>query len=87
MTTTLSCASSGAPRGASTGGTYDDLVALFRDWRAFEQPPMRDGAPDYTAATFAAVTGAREVPARLAAIDPTAWPVDGGWTTRSCAPR
>ncbi|NNE02980.1 MAG: hypothetical protein HKN52_07425 [Eudoraea sp.] len=32
--------------------TYDDLVGLFHDWRAFETPPLRDGAPDYTAATF-----------------------------------
>ena len=32
---------------------YDALVRLFGDWRAFERPPLRDGAPDYTAATFA----------------------------------
>jgi uncharacterized membrane protein len=31
---------------------YRDLVALFNDWRAFENPPLREGAPDYTAATF-----------------------------------
>ena len=32
---------------------YDALAKLFEDWRAFEQPPMKDGAPDYTAATLA----------------------------------
>jgi hypothetical protein len=31
---------------------YEDLVALFHEWRAFETPPLRNGAPDYTAATF-----------------------------------
>lgn len=31
---------------------YSDLVALFKDWRAFEKPPLLNGAPDYTAATF-----------------------------------
>lgn len=31
---------------------YDDLVTLFQDWRSFENPPITDGAPDYTAASF-----------------------------------
>ncbi|WP_420583338.1 hypothetical protein [Reichenbachiella sp.] len=31
---------------------YSDLVALFKNWREFENPPRMDGAPDYTAATF-----------------------------------
>lgn len=35
------------------GETGDEsLVSLFKEWRAFERPPMLDGAPDYTAATF-----------------------------------
>jgi len=33
---------------------YDDLLELFAEWREFESPPIRDGAPDYTAETFAA---------------------------------
>jgi hypothetical protein len=24
---------------------YDGLVKLFEEWRAFEHPPLRDGAP------------------------------------------
>ncbi len=32
---------------------YDDLLDLFTEWREFESPPLRDGAPDYTAPTFA----------------------------------
>lgn len=65
------CASSPAPR----SGDYDDLVQLFHDWRAFEAPPLRDGAPDYTAermtAAHAEWHGLRD---RLLAIDPSAWP-------------
>ena len=34
--------------------SHDELVAFFSEWRTFERPPMRNGAPDYTAATFAA---------------------------------
>lgn len=34
--------------------TYDDLLGLFAEWRAFESPPLLDGAPDYTAAQFTA---------------------------------
>lgn len=31
---------------------YASLQILFKDWRAFEVPPLRDDAPDYTKATF-----------------------------------
>jgi hypothetical protein len=56
--------------------SYDSLTKLFTEWRAFETPPMKDGVPDYTAATFAKRHA--ELPkwqARLAAIKPDAWPV------------
>jgi hypothetical protein len=59
-----------------SSNSYDSLVSLFTEWRAFEQPPLRDGAPDYTADTFAKRHA--ELPkwqARLAAIKPGAWPV------------
>ena len=39
--------------GQSRDSSYDALVSLFTEWRAFERPPLRDGVPDYTAATFA----------------------------------
>ncbi len=32
---------------------YEDLLELFADWRAFEAPPLLDGAPDYTRERFA----------------------------------
>ena len=31
---------------------YDDLVLLFNDWRNFENPPLLDGAPNYTRERF-----------------------------------
>jgi hypothetical protein len=35
----------------------DDLIQLFHDWRAFESPPLRNGAPDYTLESFATRQG------------------------------
>ena len=57
--------------------SYEALVELFEDWREFESPPMRDGAPDYTAERFAAAY--EELPGyfeRLNAIDTSGWPVE-----------
>jgi hypothetical protein len=62
---------------AARSSRYEDLVALFVDWRAFHKPKLANGVPDYTTAAMTAQQ--RELPAyqrRLAAIDPTGWPVD-----------
>ncbi len=62
--------------GAPPSGSYDELVAFFHRWRAFQKPKLVDGVPDYTASAMAAQ--ARELEAyrqRLAAIDPSGWPV------------
>jgi len=56
---------------------HSDLVTLFEDWRAFEQPPGLHGAPDYTAARMArAHADLALYRTRLEAIDPSAWPVE-----------
>jgi hypothetical protein len=57
-------------------GSYDDLLALFNDWLVFERVPLRDGAPDYTAATIARKhTELKSYQARLATIDQSGWTV------------
>ena len=56
--------------------THDDLVELFADWRAFESPPLLDGAPDYTAGQFEARQPEFEaLRARLDAFEIADWPV------------
>ena len=64
------------PHGSSARSTYPQLVQLFHDWRAFEQPRMQNGVPDYSAAAmtaqYAALAGYRR---RLAAVDTTGWSV------------
>ena len=56
---------------------YVDLVALFKEWRSFEAPPLLDGAPDYTAKGFEERrSGFKELQNRLLAIDTTGWDID-----------
>ena len=55
---------------------YQDLVTLFQEWRAFQQPRLVNGVPDYSAGAMREQR--RELAnyqSRLAAIDPSAWPV------------
>jgi hypothetical protein len=62
---------------SNAAGGYEDLLVLFEDWREFERPAMRDGAPDYTAERFAAAYA--ELPKyqdRLQSIDPRDWPIE-----------
>lgn len=59
-----------------TTTSYDDLVALFHTWRSFENPPKRDGAPDYTKPTFdKRQPEFRALQKQLTQIDTTAWPI------------
>jgi len=46
--------SAGAQSGPAPSGRYEDLVAFFREWRAFQKPKLVDGVPDYTARAMAA---------------------------------
>ncbi|HEY8311466.1 MAG TPA: DUF885 family protein [Gemmatimonadaceae bacterium] len=61
---------------ASKPARYEDLVSLFHDWRAFEQPRMSDGVPDYSATAMSAQQAALSgYQRRLAALDTTGWTV------------
>lgn len=61
---------------APASRSYADLTALFKDWRQFQQPKRVDGVPDYSPAAMTAQ--ARDLKGfftRLAAIDPSTWPI------------
>jgi len=61
---------------ASPAPAHRQLVQLFADWRAFNQPAIVAGVADYSAAAMAAK--AARLPgfrARLAAIDTSGWSV------------
>ncbi len=76
---TLIATSPGTSAAAGDAGSagYEQLLALFTEWRSFEQPKPRNGAPDYTAATLERQHAElKSWQARLAAIDPGGWPVE-----------
>lgn len=56
---------------------YEDLVALFKEWRTFEKPPLLDRAPDYTTEAFEK-RGPKfnELQSKLQAIDTTNWAIE-----------
>ena len=55
---------------------YDDLVLLFSDWRNFENPPLLDGAPDYTKERFDNDQSEfLELRKRLDSFDVDNWPI------------
>lgn len=50
----VGCAPPGnAPVEEPTSTSYEDLTALFEEWRDFEKPVFSDGVPDYTAPAMA----------------------------------
>lgn len=58
-------------------GSHADLLELFRQWREFERPTLRDGAPDYTAAAVSRRhQQLKRYQARLAALSPDTWPIE-----------
>jgi len=60
---------------AAAPSRYDDLAQLFTAWRAFQQPKVVNGVPDYSPVAMGAQR--RDLATyrrRLAAIDTTGWP-------------
>ncbi|MEM6523439.1 MAG: hypothetical protein AAF693_06600 [Bacteroidota bacterium] len=55
---------------------YDDLVTFFEEWRDFEKPPLKNGAPDYTTGTFNERWGKFEkLRNRLQSFDTSDWKI------------
>lgn len=55
---------------------YSQLLTFFSEWRAFEEPPLLDGAPDYTAERFASrYEEYKSLRGRLDGMDTTGWSI------------
>ena len=53
---------------------YKELVDLFKMWRDFENPPLMNGAPDYTQRRFTAAENEfNSLKRKLERIDTTGW--------------
>ncbi len=60
----------------SSDNKVKSLISIFKEWREFELPPLKDGAPDYTKETFIKrFSEFKKLQTRLMAIDTTAWQV------------
>ncbi|MEK7727642.1 MAG: DUF885 family protein [candidate division KSB1 bacterium] len=71
-----SCSQNSAPAKLPKSTRYEDLTALFEQWRAFERPQFIAGVPDYSAPAMARQQRElAEYQRRLANIAPSAWPV------------
>lgn len=72
----FSCSSNTGETSAAENGSYDDLVQLFKEWREFQKPEVKDGVPNYTAEAMANQhIELKDYQDRLKAIDPESWPV------------
>lgn len=69
-----SCQNPQAQTKAEVSKSYESLVNLFKTWRTFETPPLLDGAPDYTAATFKKRWPEfKALQSRLTSMDTSGW--------------
>ena len=73
----LSCQTGEDKPQQKVSANHQDLVALFKEWRAFEKPPLLNGAPDYTAKTFERrYPDFKKLQAKLLSMDTATWSVD-----------
>ncbi len=50
----VSCEGPGGKQSAdSSGGNYEDLAALFKEFRELQKPAMNNGVPDYSTGAMA----------------------------------
>ena len=59
---------------AQSNSNYETFQELFFEWRKFENPPLLNGAPDYTKSQFRKrQNGFRRIEKLLSDIDTTGW--------------
>lgn len=65
-----------AAEAAPAPAAYQDLLSLYREFRAAARPVMTDGVPDYTPKAMSVQhQTVKEMMQRLASIDDSSWPI------------
>jgi hypothetical protein len=73
----LALVATAATSSEAPASSYQQLAALFTDWRAFNHPAIDKGRPDYSAAAMTKkAKGLAAFRARLKAIKPGDWPTE-----------
>ena len=52
MLVVISCSKPVETSNAPKAKTYAELETLFKEWREFQRPPLKDGTPDYSSAAM-----------------------------------
>ena len=52
MLVVTSCSKPVETSNAPKAKTYAELEILFKEWREFQRPPLKEGTPDYSLATM-----------------------------------
>ncbi|MBY0433114.1 MAG: hypothetical protein K2U26_03295, partial [Cyclobacteriaceae bacterium] len=52
MLVAISCSKPVETTNAPKAKTYAELETLFKEWREFQRPPLKDGTPDYSVAAM-----------------------------------
>lgn len=76
----ISCSSKESAEARTTeviqSTNYQDLVDLFKEWREFQKPHIKEGVPDYAPAAMAEQKRLLGIyQSRLASINSSSWPI------------
>ncbi len=73
---TSSCVEKSPEKSKSLSGGYDDLIALFEEFRELQKPEMTDGIPDYSEPAMAERWNQlQKFQQRLTVLDTTNWTI------------
>ncbi len=73
----LTSCSAPPPTESKKSTTYDQLVELFKSWREFQKPILKEGVPDYSAATMKQQHEELKTwQQKLQNFDTTNWPIN-----------